>query len=61
MEKILWLCFGAFHLVRTHFYMLSGPTHPLLACNTQWKCIGGLDPPPPPPLGAYVLNGRPLS
>ena len=39
------------------FYMLSGPTHPLLACNTQWKCIGGLTP---PPLGAYVINGRPL-
>ena len=39
--------------------MLSGPTHPLFACNTQWKCIGGL--PHPPTLGAYVLNGRPLS
>ena len=37
---------GAFHLVCTHFYMLSGPTLPLLACNTQWKCIGGLTPPP---------------
>ena len=36
--------------------MISGPTHPLFACNTQWKCIGGLTP----PLGAYVLNGRPL-
>ena len=40
---------GAFHLVRTQFYMLSEPTHPLFACNTQWKCIGGLSPPPPPP------------
>ena len=49
---------GAFHLVRTQFYMLSGPTHPLFACNTQWKCIGGLRP---PPLGAYVINGRPHS
>ena len=27
-------------------------------CNTQWKCIGGFAP-PPPPLGAYVVNGRP--
>ena len=39
---------GAFHLVRTQFYMLSGPTHPLFACITQWKCIGGLTPPNPP-------------
>ena len=39
------------------FYMLFGPTHPLFAYNTQWECIGGL---PPPPLGAYVLNERPL-
>ena len=38
---------GTFHLVRTQFYMLSGPTHPVFACNTQWKCIGGLTPPPP--------------
>ena len=38
--------------------MLSGPTHPLFACNTQWECIGGLTP-THPPLGAYVLNGRP--
>ena len=45
---------GAFHLVRTQFYMLSGPTHPLFACKTQWKCIGCLTP-----LDAYVLNGRP--
>ena len=53
---------GAFHLVCTQFYMLSGPTHPLFACNTQWKCIGGLTPPPSPgPLGVYVLNGRPRS
>ena len=29
---------------------------PLFACNKQWKCIGDLTP----PLGAYVLNGRPL-
>ena len=49
---------GAFHLVHTQFYMLSGPPPPLFACNTQWKCIGDLNP-PPPPLGAYVLNGRP--
>ena len=48
---------GAFHLVRTQSYMLSGPTHPLFACNTQWKCIGDLTP--PTSLGAYVLNGRP--
>ena len=39
---------GAFHLVRTQFYMLSGPTHPHFACNTQWKCIGGLTPPTHP-------------
>ena len=33
----------------TQFYMLSGPPPPpLFACNTQWKCIGGLTPPPPP-------------
>ena len=50
--------FGAFHLVCTQFYMLSGPTHPLFACNTQWKCTGGLTP--PTHLGAYVLNGRPI-
>ena len=40
------------------FYMLSGPTHPLFACNNQWKFIGGLTP-LPPLVGAYVLNGRP--
>ena len=34
----------AFHLVCRQFYMLSGPIHPLFACNTQWKCIGGLTP-----------------
>ena len=28
---------GAFHLVRTQFYMLSGLTHPFLACDTQCK------------------------
>ena len=39
---------GAVHLVRTQFYMLSGPTHSLFACSTQWKCIGGLTPPNPP-------------
>ena len=39
--------------------MLSGPPPPLFACNTQWKCIGGLTP--PLPLGAYVINGRPLT
>ena len=39
---------GAFHLVRTQFNMLSEPTHPLFACNTQWKCIGGLTPPTHP-------------
>ena len=39
---------GAFHLVRTQFDMLSGPTHPLFACNTEWKCIGGLTPPTHP-------------
>ena len=39
---------GAFHLVRTQFYMLSGPIHSLLACNAQWKCMGGLTPPTPP-------------
>ena len=53
MLKVL----GAFHLVRTQFYILSGPIHPLIACNTQWKCIGGLTP--PTSLVAYVLNGRP--
>ena len=31
---------------------------PLFACNMQWKCIGDLTA--PLPLGAYVLNGRPL-
>ena len=31
---------------------------PLVACNTQWKCIGGLTL--PLPLVAYVINGRPL-
>ena len=40
--------YGAFHLVRTQFYMLSGPTHPLFACNTQRQCIGGLTPPTHP-------------
>ena len=40
------LVIGTFHLVRTQFNMLSGPTHPLFACNTQWKYIGGLTPPP---------------
>ena len=25
---------GAFHLVHMQYYMLSGPTHPLFACNT---------------------------
>ena len=35
-----------FHCVGTQFYILSGPT--LFACNTQWKCIGGLTAPPPP-------------
>ena len=40
--------YGAFHLVRTHSYMLSGPTHPLFECNTQWKCIGVLSPPTHP-------------
>ena len=29
---------GAFNLVHTQFYMLSGPP-PLFACNTQWYCI----------------------
>ena len=38
---------GAFHLVHTQFYMPSGPPLPLFACNTQWKCIGGLNPPTP--------------
>ena len=53
---VLVVIFGAFHLVRTQFYMLSGPTHPLFACYTQWKCIGGLSP---PPLGAYVIREIP--
>ena len=39
--------------------MLPGSPAPLFACNTQWKCIGDLTP--PLPLGAYVLNGSPLS
>ena len=29
--------------------MLSGPTDPLFACNTEWKCIGGLTPLTHPP------------
>ena len=45
---VFYLFLGAFHLLRTQAYMLSGPTHSLFACNTQWKCIGGLTPPPPP-------------
>ena len=44
--KRLW--YGTFHLVCMQFYMLSGPTHPVFACNTQWKCIGGLIPPTNP-------------
>ena len=37
-----------FHLVRTQFYMLSGPPPlPLFVCNKQWKCIGDLTPPNP--------------
>ena len=39
---------GTFHLVHTQFDMLSGPTHPLFACNMQWKFIEGLTPPTPP-------------
>ena len=46
-------CKGAFNLLHTEFDLLSGPTHHLLACNTQWKCT------PPTPVGAYILNGRP--
>ena len=55
-----FLSLGAFHLVRTQYYMLSVPPPPLFACNTQWKCMGRLDLPHPLPLGAYVLNGRSL-
>ena len=54
---------GAFHLVRTQFYMLSAPFLPLFACNTQWKCIRDsthLSPQHTHTLGAYILNGRPL-
>ena len=29
------------------------------ACNTQWKCIGDFTH-TPLPLGAYIINGRPL-
>ena len=39
---------GAYYLVRTQFYMLSGPNYPLFSCNTQLKCLGGLTPPNPP-------------
>ena len=31
---------------RRQLYMLSGHPHPLFACNTQWKYIGGFTPPP---------------
>ena len=57
------LFLGAFHLVRTQFYMLSAPFLPLFACNTQWKCIRDsthLSPQHTHTLGAYILNGRPL-
>ena len=47
-RRCLYFALGAFHLVRTQFYMLSGPTHPLFACYTQWQCIGGLTPPTHP-------------
>ena len=47
---------GAFHLVRTQFYMLSGPPPPpLFACNTQWECVWDLTP-SPLPLGAYTCT-----
>ena len=39
--KVFYL--GAFQLVHTQFYMISGPPLPLFACNTQWKCIGDLN------------------
>ena len=48
------LLLGAFHLIRTQFYMLPcpppppPPPRPLFACNTQWKCMGYLTPPPSP-------------
>ena len=48
MLMTVYSIFGAFHLVRMQFYMLSGPTQPLFACNTQWKCIGGLTSPTTP-------------
>ena len=44
------------HVVRTQFYILSDPP-PLFI----FACIGGLTLPPPPlPLGAYVLNVGPV-
>ena len=48
---------GAFHVVRTHFYMLSKPPlPPLFTCNTELKCIRGLIPPPPSPPRLCVRN-----
>ena len=51
--SILRKWYGAFHEVRMQFYK------PLFACILQGKCVGN-SPPPPRPLGAYIINGRPL-
>ena len=47
---------GIFHLVRMQFFNPIGTTSPLFARNMKWECIGDVTP---PPLGAYILNGRP--
>ena len=53
LPKLLWgLPFS------TQFYMLSGPTHSLFACYTQWKCIGGLTPPHPNPLSPRCVRTK---
>ena len=47
---------GGLPLITYAFLHAICTPSPLFGCNTQWKCIGGLTP---PPLGAYVINGRP--
>ena len=53
------ISYGAFHLLGTHFYMLSGPPPPFLHVIRNINVYRILTP-PPLLLGAYVINGRSL-
>ena len=58
-ESLGGLPFSTYAILHAIWSSPSPPFCVVVVCNTQWTCIGDWTP-PPLPLGAYVLNGRPL-